>query len=46
MKKKNKKSNFNPVAKNAHKFNKAVVFGDKKKDYKRKPKFKKRDEEL
>lgn len=32
---------MNPVAKNAHKFNKSTVQRDKKNDYSRKPKHKK-----
>lgn len=45
MKKKDKIPKFNPVAKNAHKFNRAAVFRNKKLDYTRKIKHPKKDEE-
>lgn len=45
MKKKNKPKINNYVAKHASKFNKAVVMRDRKKEYKRKPKFKNKDED-
>lgn len=46
MKKKNVKApRFNPVAKHAHKFNKAIVIDNSKKIYIRKLKFRNRHEE-
>lgn len=46
MKKKNTKApRFNPVAKHAHKFNKAIIIDTSKRNYKRKPKFRNRNDE-
>ena len=45
MKKKNTPVNNNPVAKNAHKFNRAVAFRNKKLDYSRTAKHRKNGED-